>query len=113
MSLVSSYTRSCILTCSSVGALIVSTPQDVALIDARRGVAMFSKVEVPVWLFIVGVLIWLEVIINGNICSSKFLLFWGVSCTTTVELIVCTFLEGSHSRISPVILPYLHHDSVC
>lgn len=30
------------------GSLIVSTPQDVALIDARRGVRMFSKVNVPV-----------------------------------------------------------------
>jgi ATP-binding protein involved in chromosome partitioning len=30
------------------GAVIVSTPQDLALIDARRGVAMFKKVEVPI-----------------------------------------------------------------
>jgi ATP-binding protein involved in chromosome partitioning len=30
------------------GAVIVSTPQDVALIDARRGVKMFEKVGVPV-----------------------------------------------------------------
>jgi ATP-binding protein involved in chromosome partitioning len=30
------------------GAVIVSTPQDLALIDARRGVAMFEKVSVPV-----------------------------------------------------------------
>ena len=30
------------------GAVIVSTPQDLALIDARRGVAMFKKVDVPV-----------------------------------------------------------------
>ena len=30
------------------GAVIVSTPQDLALIDARRGVAMFEKVEVPI-----------------------------------------------------------------
>jgi ATP-binding protein involved in chromosome partitioning len=30
------------------GAVIVSTPQDLALIDARRGIAMFRKVEVPV-----------------------------------------------------------------
>ncbi len=30
------------------GAVIVSTPQDLALIDARRGVAMFQKVEVPI-----------------------------------------------------------------
>jgi ATP-binding protein involved in chromosome partitioning len=30
------------------GAVIVSTPQDLALIDARRGVTMFRKVDVPV-----------------------------------------------------------------
>lgn len=30
------------------GAVIVSTPQDVALMDARRGVNMFSKVKVPI-----------------------------------------------------------------
>jgi ATP-binding protein involved in chromosome partitioning len=29
------------------GAVIVSTPQDLALIDARRGIAMFDKVNVP------------------------------------------------------------------
>lgn len=30
------------------GSVIVSTPQDVALIDARKGVAMFHKVNIPV-----------------------------------------------------------------
>ena len=30
------------------GAVIVSTPQDIALIDARRGVRMFERVHVPV-----------------------------------------------------------------
>lgn len=30
------------------GAVIVSTPQDVALIDARKGLAMFKKLNVPV-----------------------------------------------------------------
>ena len=30
------------------GAVIVSTPQDLALIDARRAVAMFQKVETPI-----------------------------------------------------------------
>ncbi|KAG9452581.1 hypothetical protein H6P81_005485 [Aristolochia fimbriata] len=30
------------------GALIVSTPQDIALIDARKGANMFCKVEVPI-----------------------------------------------------------------
>jgi len=30
------------------GAIIVSTPQDLALIDARKGLNMFRKVDVPV-----------------------------------------------------------------
>ncbi|XP_046870532.1 iron-sulfur protein NUBPL isoform X2 [Hypomesus transpacificus] len=30
------------------GAVIVSTPQDIALLDARRGAEMFKKVHVPV-----------------------------------------------------------------
>ena len=30
------------------GAVILSTPQDLALIDARRGIAMFRRVNVPV-----------------------------------------------------------------
>lgn len=30
------------------GALVVSTPQDVALLDARRGISMFNKLDVPV-----------------------------------------------------------------
>lgn len=30
------------------GAVIVSTPQDIALIDARRGIEMFRKVNIPI-----------------------------------------------------------------
>ncbi len=30
------------------GAIIVTTPQDIALLDARRGLKMFEKVQVPV-----------------------------------------------------------------
>ncbi len=30
------------------GAVIVSTPQDIALIDARKGIAMFGQVKVPI-----------------------------------------------------------------
>ena len=29
------------------GAVVVSTPQDIALLDAKRGIAMFDKVKVP------------------------------------------------------------------
>lgn len=31
------------------GAVIVSTPQDIALLDARKGLNMFHKVDVPVF----------------------------------------------------------------
>jgi ATP-binding protein involved in chromosome partitioning len=30
------------------GAIIVTTPQDIALLDARKGLKMFEKVEIPV-----------------------------------------------------------------
>ncbi|HEY4275752.1 MAG TPA: iron-sulfur cluster carrier protein ApbC [Rhizomicrobium sp.] len=30
------------------GAVIVSTPQDIALIDAKKGIAMFKKTQVPI-----------------------------------------------------------------
>lgn len=30
------------------GAVIVSTPQDISLIDARKGIAMFRKVNIPI-----------------------------------------------------------------
>jgi ATP-binding protein involved in chromosome partitioning len=33
---------------SLAGAVIVSTPQDIALIDARKGLAMFEKTRVPI-----------------------------------------------------------------
>ena len=33
---------------SLTGAIIVSTPQDIALIDARKGLNMFKKVNVPI-----------------------------------------------------------------
>ena len=30
------------------GAIVVTTPQDIALLDARKGITMFNKVDVPV-----------------------------------------------------------------
>mmetsp|Transcript_5880 Transcript_5880/g.17648 ORF Transcript_5880/g.17648 Transcript_5880/m.17648 type:complete len:110 (-) Transcript_5880:713-1042(-) len=33
---------------ASSGAVIVSTPQDIALLDVRRGVEMFRKVSIPI-----------------------------------------------------------------
>jgi ATP-binding protein involved in chromosome partitioning len=40
------------------GAIVVSTPQDVALIDARRAIAMFEKVNVPVLGLIENMSVW-------------------------------------------------------
>jgi ATP-binding protein involved in chromosome partitioning len=37
---------------SLAGAVIVSTPQDIALLDARKGLNMFRKVDIPVLGFI-------------------------------------------------------------
>jgi Mrp family chromosome partitioning ATPase len=36
------------VSCASIGAVIVSTAQDVALADVKKGVAMFKRVKVPV-----------------------------------------------------------------
>ena len=47
------------------GAVIVSTPQEVALADVRRGVAMFRKTNVPV-LGIVENMAWFEDPVSGN-----------------------------------------------
>lgn len=33
-----------------IGAVIVSTPQDVSMSDVRKGIAMFRKVSIPVCL---------------------------------------------------------------
>lgn len=37
---------------SDAGAVVLSTPQDVALSDVRKGVAMFQKISVPVGLML-------------------------------------------------------------
>lgn len=47
------------------GAVIVSTPQEVALADVRRGAAMFRKTNVPV-LGIVENMAWFEDPLSGN-----------------------------------------------
>ncbi|KLT44477.1 P-loop containing nucleoside triphosphate hydrolase protein [Cutaneotrichosporon oleaginosum] len=52
------------------GAVIVSTPQDVALIDARKGVVMFNKVNVP----IIGLLLNMSHFICGS-CDAPHELF--------------------------------------
>ncbi len=64
------------------GAVIVTTPQDVALIDARKGLAMFRKVNVPV----IGII----ENMSGFCCPS---------CGTTTDI----FKSGGGQRISEVL----------
>ena len=52
------------------GAIIVSTPQDIALIDARKGLNMFNKVNVP----IIGIVENMSYYICPN-CNSKANIF--------------------------------------
>jgi len=42
------YWLMCFEIADAVGAVIVTTPQDIALLDARKGTEMFRKVNVPV-----------------------------------------------------------------
>src|SRR6056297_661312 len=53
------------------GAVIVSTPQTVALDDARKGVAMFSKVNVPV----LGIVENMAYFVPGDMPEKKYYIF--------------------------------------
>ena len=52
------------------GSIIISTPQDVALIDARKGINMFKKVNVP----ILGIVENMSFFICDN-CEQKHYIF--------------------------------------
>lgn len=69
------------------GAVIVSTPQDLALIDARRGVAMFNKVDVP----IIGVVENMSTFICPN-CGTRHDIFGHGGARKEAEKIGAPFL---------------------
>ena len=54
----------------SVGVVIVTTPQDIALIDARRGAEMFNKVKAPVRKFTKHSNMWMDRGRIGYGCTS-------------------------------------------
>ncbi|KAG7674428.1 putative Iron-sulfur protein NUBPL [Nannochloris sp. 'desiccata'] len=62
------------------GAVIVSTPQDLALLDARRGVTMFRKVSVP----ILGIIENMSWFVCGN-CGTEAHVFGHGGCTKTAK----------------------------
>ena len=69
------------------GAVIVTTPQDLALIDARKGLAMFRKVEVPV----LGIVENMSGFCCPN-CGEVTPVFGSGGGKTTAETLDCAFL---------------------
>jgi ATP-binding protein involved in chromosome partitioning len=69
------------------GAIIVSTPQEVALADVRRGVAMFRKTEIPI-LGIVENMAWFEDPVSGT----RNHIFGEGGARRTAEATQCPFL---------------------
>jgi len=69
------------------GAVIVSTPQDIALIDARKGLAMFQKVNVPV----VGIIENMSSFICPH-CGETTDIFKRGGGERTADLLGCPFL---------------------
>ena len=71
------------------GAVIVSTPQDLALIDARKGLNMFRKVEVPV----LGIIENMSYFVCTN-CSERHEIFGHGGAKIEAEKLGLPFLGG-------------------
>ena len=69
------------------GAVIVTTPQDIALIDARKGLAMFRKVNVPV----VGIIENMSSFVCPH-CGEETDVFKQGGGERTAKLLDCAFL---------------------
>jgi len=69
------------------GAVIVSTPQDIALIDARKGIAMFQKTQVP----ILGIVENMSVFICPN-CGHESHIFGHGGARDTAHRLAVPFL---------------------
>ena len=69
------------------GAVIVSTPQDIALIDARKAIAMFQKVQVP----ILGIVENMSMFVCDN-CGHEHPIFGHGGAKATAEMLGAPFL---------------------
>ena len=77
------------------GAIIVSTPQDLSLIDARKGLNMFKKVKVP----ILGIIENMSYFECHN-CKTKHAIFGNGGVKTEAERLGITFLNAIPLDIS-------------
>lgn len=71
------------------GAIIVSTPQDLSLIDARKGLNMFKKVNVPI-LGIIENMSYFEC----QICNTKHEIFGNGGAQAEAKKLGVTFLDA-------------------
>ena len=69
------------------GAVMVTTPQDIALIDARKGLSMFKKVNVP----IIGIIENMSGFVCSH-CGETTDIFKSGGGEKTAEVLGCTFL---------------------
>jgi ATP-binding protein involved in chromosome partitioning len=69
------------------GAVIVSTPQDIALLDARKGLNMFRKVDVPVF----GIIENMSYFLCPN-CGHRSEIFAHGGARRTADELGCDFL---------------------
>jgi ATP-binding protein involved in chromosome partitioning len=69
------------------GAVIVSTPQDIALIDARKGITMFNRTQIPV----LGVVENMSVFVCEN-CGHESHIFGHGGARATAEKLGVPFL---------------------
>ena len=77
------------------GAVIVSTPQDIALIDARKGLAMFQRTHVPV----LGMVENMSTFVCPN-CGHETHIFGHGGARETAQKIGCDFLGEIPLHIS-------------
>jgi ATP-binding protein involved in chromosome partitioning len=70
------------------GAVIVSTPQDIALLDARKGLNMFRKVDVPVFGIIENMSYF-----NCPHCGERSEIFAHGGARAEAERLGCDFLD--------------------
>ena len=92
------------------GAIIVSTPQDLSLIDARKGLNMFKKVNVP----IIGIIENMSYF-ECQICNTKHEIFGNGGAQEEAKKLGVTFLNAIPLDIALRITsdegnPILHKD---
>ncbi|KAG7255726.1 hypothetical protein CRUP_011755 [Coryphaenoides rupestris] len=86
------------------GAVIVSTPQDIALLDARRGAEMFRKVHVPVLGLVqnmsVVLCVWFRVlqvlglVQNMSVVPCVFCRSWVLGLVQNMSVVPCVFCRS-------------------